>query len=57
MEAGSDVEKLDEIHACERLLMVASNILLKKTESKHFFHFKDVDKLHVHEWERSFVQE
>ncbi|KAI3458963.1 hypothetical protein Pfo_015626 [Paulownia fortunei] len=52
----SDVEKLDGIHACEKLLIVASNILLRKSGCSHFFALKDVDNLHVHEWERSIIQ-
>ncbi|KAL3649706.1 hypothetical protein CASFOL_006109 [Castilleja foliolosa] len=52
----SDVEKLNEIHACERLLILASNILLQKSGCSHFSPLKDVDDLHVHEWERSIIQ-
>ncbi|KAG8380519.1 hypothetical protein BUALT_Bualt06G0024100 [Buddleja alternifolia] len=51
-----DVEKLDEIHACERLLVVASNILVRKSRCSHYFTLKDVDNLHVYEWERSLIQ-
>lgn len=49
------VERLDEIHACERLVVVASNIVLEKSGCSQFFDLKDVDDLHVHEWERSFI--
>lgn len=52
----SDVEKLDEIHACEKLLIVASNILLEKSGCSHFFPLKDINNLHVHEWEKSTIQ-
>ncbi|KAK6156351.1 hypothetical protein DH2020_010599 [Rehmannia glutinosa] len=51
----SDVEKLDEIHACERLMIVASNVLLRKSGFSHFFPLQDVDNLHVHDWERSII--
>ncbi|XP_047968873.1 uncharacterized protein LOC125212686 [Salvia hispanica] len=51
----SDVEKLDEIHACERLLAVASNVVTEKSGCSHFFDLKDVDKLRVHEWERTLI--
>ncbi|KAH6784179.1 hypothetical protein C2S52_009138 [Perilla frutescens var. hirtella] len=53
---SSNVEKLDEIHACERLVIVASNILLEKSGCTHFLDLKDVDSLLVHERERNFVQ-
>ncbi|GFQ04880.1 nucleolar pre-ribosomal-associated protein 1 [Phtheirospermum japonicum] len=52
----SDVEKLDEIHVCERLLILASNFLLQKSGCSHFFPLKDLDNLNVHEWERSIIQ-
>ncbi|KAL6565397.1 hypothetical protein OROGR_002348 [Orobanche gracilis] len=52
----SDVEKLDEIHASEKLLIVASNILLEKSGCSHFFPLKDINNLHVHEWEKSAIQ-
>ncbi|KAL6552782.1 hypothetical protein OROHE_008146 [Orobanche hederae] len=52
----SDVEKLDEIHACEKLLIVASNTLLEKSGCSHFFPLKDINNLHVHEWEKSTIQ-
>ncbi|KAL1553203.1 diphosphoinositol-polyphosphate diphosphatase [Salvia divinorum] len=51
----SDVEKLDEIHACERLVVVASNVVTEKSGCSHFFDLKDVDKLRVHEWERTLI--
>ncbi|XP_042000760.1 uncharacterized protein LOC121750309 isoform X2 [Salvia splendens] len=51
----SAVEKLDEIHACERLLAVASNVVTEKSGCSHFFDLKDVDKLRVHEWERTLI--
>ncbi|XP_073128794.1 uncharacterized protein [Henckelia pumila] len=48
------LEKLDEIHACEKLLKIASIILgRRKSSSSHFFTTKDLEKFHVYEWERS----
>ncbi|KAL9170439.1 hypothetical protein ABFS82_04G145900 [Erythranthe guttata] len=52
----SAAEKLDEIHACERLVMVASNILMKKSGFSHIFELKDVENLNVYDWERSLIQ-
>ncbi|KAL8538638.1 hypothetical protein ACS0TY_000600 [Phlomoides rotata] len=52
----NDVEKLDEIHACERLLMAASNVLLHRYGCSHFFQLKDVDNLNLHNWERNMLQ-
>ncbi|XP_012834495.1 PREDICTED: uncharacterized protein LOC105955325 [Erythranthe guttata] len=52
----SAAEKLDEIHACEKLVMVASNILTKKSGFSHIFELKDVENLHVYDWERSLIQ-
>ncbi|KAL3830073.1 hypothetical protein ACJIZ3_018875 [Penstemon smallii] len=57
MEELNEVEKLDEIHACERLLIVASNIIVKKSIGSKFFTLKDADNLHVYDWEkRSMIQ-
>ncbi|CAA0841095.1 Unknown protein [Striga hermonthica] len=52
----SDTETLDEIHAAEILLIMASNILLKNSGFSHLFPLNDVDNLRVHEWERSLIQ-
>ncbi|XP_057798932.1 uncharacterized protein LOC131014835 [Salvia miltiorrhiza] len=51
----SELKRVEEIHACERLLVVASNVLIEKSGCSHFFDLNDVDKLHVHEWETSFI--
>ncbi|KZV51556.1 hypothetical protein F511_05872 [Dorcoceras hygrometricum] len=48
------LEKLDEIHACEKLLKIASIILgRRKSSSSNFITTKDLEKFYVYEWERS----
>ncbi|XP_073041195.1 uncharacterized protein [Primulina eburnea] len=48
------VEILDEIHACEKLLNIASIILRRrKSSSSYFMTTKQLDKFYVYEWERS----
>ncbi|KAL2465102.1 Ribosome 60S biogenesis N-terminal [Abeliophyllum distichum] len=49
------VKKIDEIHACEQLLVVISNILGRKSLCSHFLSLEDVKISLVFEWERSIL--
>ncbi|XP_073290845.1 uncharacterized protein [Primulina huaijiensis] len=44
------MEKLDEIHACEKLPKIASIVLgMRTSSSSNFLTTKDLDKFHVYE--------
>ncbi|CAA7025315.1 unnamed protein product [Microthlaspi erraticum] len=56
-EPATDLEKIDELHACQHLLLILADMLGEKPrESKQVLLHKSFDMSSVFEWERSFVE-
>ncbi|CAH9077203.1 unnamed protein product [Cuscuta europaea] len=51
----SDTEKIEEMHACQLLLLVFSKMLAGNTLDSGFILINDVEKLGVFEWEQSIL--
>nr|GLL17945.1 uncharacterized protein LOC109190705 isoform X2 [Ipomoea trifida] len=51
----TDSEKIEEIHACQMLLLVVSKMLARNSLYSKLISLKDVEKLGVFEWERSIL--
>lgn len=52
----TDLEKMDELHACQSLLVVISNFLGKKSLDAPFLSHQDVENSGVYKWERSIIE-
>lgn len=52
----TDLEKMDELHACQSLLVVISNFLGKKSLDAPFLSHLDVENSGVYKWERSIIE-
>ncbi|XP_024971211.1 uncharacterized protein LOC112510123 isoform X3 [Cynara cardunculus var. scolymus] len=48
---------VDELQACQSILLVVSNVLGKKSSLSHFISILDVENLDVFKWERNLVVE
>ncbi|XP_010438667.1 PREDICTED: uncharacterized protein LOC104722225 [Camelina sativa] len=56
-EQATDLDKIDELHACQHLLLIFSDMLGETPgESQQVLLRKDFDISHVLEWERSLVE-
>ncbi|KAL6954143.1 diphosphoinositol-polyphosphate diphosphatase [Sarracenia purpurea var. burkii] len=55
-ESTDDAGKVDELHACQSLLVIISNIVGKKSPHSHILSLKDIEDCGVFDWERSFVE-
>lgn len=51
----TDSEKIEEIHACQMLLLIVSKMLARNSLYSKLISLKDVEKLGVFEWERSIL--
>eukprot|EP00261_Vitis_vinifera_P031648 XP_019072891.1 PREDICTED: uncharacterized protein LOC100264016 isoform X4 [Vitis vinifera] len=52
----TDLQKMDELHACQSLLVVISNFLGKKSLDAPFLSHQDVENSGVYKWERSIIE-
>lgn len=52
----SDLEKLEELHACQGLLVLFSTVLRRKSFDFHFLSIQDVENSGVFKWERSLLE-
>lgn len=52
----TDLEKMDELHACQSLLVVISNFLGKKSLDAPFLSHQDAENSGVYKWERSIIE-
>lgn len=51
----TDSKKIEELHACQMLLLVVSKMLGRNSLYSKLISLKDVEKLGVFEWERSIL--
>lgn len=52
----TDLQKMDELHACQTLLVIYSNVLGSRPSGLQFLSTEDIDKLDVFQWERSILE-
>ncbi|KAK1582320.1 hypothetical protein Q3G72_013962 [Acer saccharum] len=52
----TDLQKMDELHACQTLVVILSNILGKKSSNSRVLSCQDFEICSVFEWERSIIE-
>ncbi|KAJ0045378.1 hypothetical protein Pint_04163 [Pistacia integerrima] len=52
----TDLEKMDEVHACQSLLVIISNVLGKKSIDSQVLSYEDAEISGVFEWEKSIIK-
>lgn len=52
----NDLERIDELHACQSLLLIISNVLRKKSSDFQGLSLQDVDNSGAFQWERSILE-
>ncbi|KAL5804145.1 hypothetical protein ACOSQ3_030945 [Xanthoceras sorbifolium] len=52
----TDLQKMDELHACQTLLVIISNVLGKKSLDSQVLSCQDFEISSVFEWERSIIE-
>ncbi|KAK0600723.1 hypothetical protein LWI29_017841 [Acer saccharum] len=52
----TDLQKMDELHACQTLVVIISNILGKKSSDSRVLSCQDFEISSVFEWERSIIE-
>ncbi|XVF18198.1 hypothetical protein REPUB_Repub11eG0001000 [Reevesia pubescens] len=52
----TSLEKIDELHACQTLLLMISNVLWRKSSDFLAFSLQDVENSGVFKWERSIIE-
>ncbi|GMI77626.1 EMBRYO DEFECTIVE 2788 [Hibiscus trionum] len=52
----TDLERMDEVHACQSLLLTLSNVLRRKSADFQGLSLQDVDESGVFEWETSILE-
>ncbi|KAK1584375.1 hypothetical protein Q3G72_032415 [Acer saccharum] len=52
----TDLQKMDELHACQTLVVIISNILGKKSSDSLVLSCQDFEISSVFEWERSIIE-
>lgn len=53
----SDLERIDELHACQTLFLMISNLLWRKSsDCRVLSQLQDIDKSGVFKWERSIIE-
>uniref|UniRef100_A0A9I9E5T9 Uncharacterized protein n=1 Tax=Cucumis melo TaxID=3656 RepID=A0A9I9E5T9_CUCME len=52
----TNLQKMDEVHACQTLQLVISNILSKKPLDLQFLLPQDIEISRVFEWERNLIR-
>ncbi|XP_035543314.1 uncharacterized protein LOC108983821 isoform X4 [Juglans regia] len=53
----TDLQKMDELHACQTLLVIFANALRKKPSDLQVLSSQDMETSGVYEWERSIIKE
>ncbi|XWS10328.1 hypothetical protein CRYUN_Cryun39dG0066900 [Craigia yunnanensis] len=51
----TDLERIDQLHACQTLLLMISNVLSRKSSDFHALSLQDIDNSGVFIWERSII--
>jgi nucleolar pre-ribosomal-associated protein 1 len=51
----TDSQKMEELHACESLLVIFSNVLGKRASEFQVSSTQDIDRFAVFEWERRII--
>lgn len=51
----TDSQKMEELHACESLLVIFSNLLGKQSSEFQVSSTQDIDRFGVFEWEKSII--
>lgn len=52
----TDLQKMDELHACQTLLVIFANVLSRKPVDSQVLSPLDVEKSGVFEWEKSIIR-
>ncbi|KAK5833528.1 uncharacterized protein LOC108453030 isoform X2 [Gossypium arboreum] len=52
----NDLERIDELHACQSLLLIISNVLRKKSSDFQALSLQDIDNSGAFKWERSILE-
>lgn len=52
----SDLEKLEELHACQSLIVLFSTVLRRKSFNFHVLSIQNVENSGVFKWERSLLE-
>ncbi|KAL1172482.1 hypothetical protein V6Z11_A05G351400 [Gossypium hirsutum] len=52
----NDLERIDELHACQSLLLIISNVLWKKSSDFQALSLQDIDNSGAFKWERSILE-
>ena len=52
----TDLERIDELHACQTLLLMISNVLWRKSSDFHALSVQDIENSGVFIWERSIIE-